>query len=173
MLLAPTLLAIVSLPLALFLTMTVCGIWHGAGWNFVLWGMLQGLLLVAWRVPWSRDTGRLRWRDAPAIVVFFHLFALTLVVFRCENLAQAGSFFERLFVGNALPGWPVLESAVVVLCVALHGAERAWRENGDALARRLANSAWGPCAEALVLGLVVGVAILAAGAGGEFIYFQF
>ena len=110
---------------------------------------------------------------AMAIVAFFHLFALTLVVFRCESLSQAGSFFERLFVGNALPGWPVLESAVIVLCVALHVAERVWRENGDALARRLSDTAWGSYAEALVLGLLGGVAVLAAGAGGEFIYFQF
>ena len=36
------------LALALLITMSLCGLWHGAGWNFVLWGLLQGLLLVAW-----------------------------------------------------------------------------------------------------------------------------
>ena len=162
-----------AVPLALFLTMTVCGVWHGAGWNFVLWGMLQGLLLATWRFPWGSDTGRVTWRDIPAIVVFFHLFALTLVIFRCKDLEQAGAFFERLFVATAIPGWPVLESAVIVLCVALHVAERAWRENADTHSRRLADTAWGPYAEALALGLLAGIATLAAGAGGEFIYFQF
>lgn len=30
----------------LLFTMTVCGLWHGAGWNFVLWGLLHGIYLV-------------------------------------------------------------------------------------------------------------------------------
>lgn len=30
----------------LFITMVVCGLWHGASWNFILWGALQGLLLI-------------------------------------------------------------------------------------------------------------------------------
>lgn len=32
--------------LHLFITMTLCGIWHGAAWNFVLWGMYHGVLLI-------------------------------------------------------------------------------------------------------------------------------
>jgi D-alanyl-lipoteichoic acid acyltransferase DltB (MBOAT superfamily) len=40
----------VSLPLHirnLLVTMTICGLWHGAGWNFMLWGLLHGLYLSA------------------------------------------------------------------------------------------------------------------------------
>ncbi len=40
----------------LVLTMTVCGLWHGAGWNFVLWGFLHGCYLAI-NTLWNRVIG--------------------------------------------------------------------------------------------------------------------
>jgi len=105
-------------------------------------------------------------------VLFYHLFCLTLVVFRCPDLASSGAYFEGL-LGNELPGWPVLETAVVALCVLLHFAERWARPRAAALQRFTAEHRFGILAEALVFGLITGAVVLASGAGGEFIYFQF
>lgn len=162
-----------SVPITLIVTMTICGLWHGAGWNFVLWGALHGIFLALWRFPMGRDAGPITWRDIPAMVVFFHLFAVTLVLFRLPEPDRASAFLLRLVQDNGLQGWPVLETGVIVLCGLLHVAERAWRVHGEALAQRLAGVRWGAYAEALVLGVLAGAAILAAGAGEEFIYFQF
>jgi alginate O-acetyltransferase complex protein AlgI len=162
-----------AIPIALLVTMTICGLWHGAGWNFVIWGALQGLLLVAWRFPMGRDSGPVRLHDVPAIVVFFHLFVLTLVFFRCPDLASTGAYLEALVSGARLPGWPVFESAVVALCGVLHLGERWLRENGSVALALVTRPGWGIYLESVVLGGIAGAAILAAGAGGEFIYFQF
>jgi D-alanyl-lipoteichoic acid acyltransferase DltB (MBOAT superfamily) len=160
-------------PIGLLTTMTLCGLWHGAGWNFVLWGALHGLFLSVWRFPIGRDAGPIGWRDIPAILVVFHAVVIALVFFRLPDLDQVGRFLLRLAVDVPLPGWPVFETAVVVLCAGLHVAERAWRVRGDAFARALADLEWGRYAEALALGILAGAVVLTAAAGGEFIYFQF
>jgi len=161
-----------AVPVAQLLTMAVCGLWHGAGWTFVLWGVLQGVLLVGWRLPRTPDAERLAWRDVPAILLFYHLFCLTLVIFRCPDLGKAGAFFAGL-AGNGLAGWPVLEASVVAACVLLHVAERFVRPRVGPLQAALAERGWGIYAEATAFGVLAGAVVLAAGAGGEFIYFQF
>jgi alginate O-acetyltransferase complex protein AlgI len=160
-------------PASALVTMTLCGLWHGAGWSFVAWGALHGLFLAFWRFPIGRDAGPIGWRDVPAILVFFHLCAVTLVFFRLPDIEQAGLFLQRLAVDVPLPGWPVFETFAVVLCAGLHVAERVWRVRGDAIARALDEIEWGRYAEALTLGILAGAVVLSAGAGGEFIYFQF
>ena len=44
--------------LNLLLTMLVCGLWHGASWGFVIWGLLHGLALVAHKIWRRRAAGR-------------------------------------------------------------------------------------------------------------------
>jgi D-alanyl-lipoteichoic acid acyltransferase DltB (MBOAT superfamily) len=52
----------------LFITMVVCGIWHGAGWTFVVWGALHGALLIvnhawrSWRAQHAPRMPVLRWK---------------------------------------------------------------------------------------------------------------
>ena len=74
----------------LIVTMTLGGLWHGAGWTFVLWGFLHGVLLWLERelpkVP--RGVG---------VLVTFHVVALLWVPFRAPDLAALRVFFARLF----------------------------------------------------------------------------
>lgn len=77
--------------LNLFLTMLLGGLWHGAGWTFVLWGVLQGLYLVInhlvrgkWHFPAS-----LSWPLTLVAVI------VGWVIFRATDLTQA----ERLLQG--------------------------------------------------------------------------
>jgi alginate O-acetyltransferase complex protein AlgI len=71
--------------LNLFLTLLLCGLWHGAGWTFVAFGAWHGLLLVAERL--GLPTNRL-----------YTLLAVGAgwVLFRAEGLAAAGGFFQGL-----------------------------------------------------------------------------
>jgi alginate O-acetyltransferase complex protein AlgI len=161
-----------AVPVAQLVTMTLCGVWHGAGWNFAVWGVLQGVLLVAWRLPRPSDGSPLSWRDLPAILLFYHLFCLTLIVFRSPDTARAATYLEGL-LGNGLSGLPILEIGIVALCAGLHGLERWARPRAPELQRFFAERSWGAFAEATIFGLLAGAVILASGAGGEFIYFQF
>jgi alginate O-acetyltransferase complex protein AlgI len=76
---------------AMVVTMMLCGLWHGAGWNFVLWGTLHGLAL-ALATAWPRFAP-----SPPAVVsrvatVAFVL--VTAVVFGAETLQQAGNVLQ-------------------------------------------------------------------------------
>ena len=66
-----------------------------------------------------------------------------------------------------------MQRAEAEMAAALHGLERVWRERGEAWAARLGRTPGAVYAESLALGVLAGAVILAAGAGGEFIYFQF
>lgn len=78
----------------LMLTMLLGGLWHGAAWNFVLWGFYHGALLVVFRVcdgsVLARMAGRL-----PAWIRVFAMFQLTCygwLLFRAGSWAQIRSF---------------------------------------------------------------------------------
>jgi D-alanyl-lipoteichoic acid acyltransferase DltB (MBOAT superfamily) len=86
----------------LFATMFVGGIWHGAGWTFVVYGLCHGgyaVLHQLWRV---RVSGPLelvsrRWYQAAAQLLTFLVVVLTLVVFRADSLSAAGQLFSSLW----------------------------------------------------------------------------
>lgn len=90
--------------LNLLVAMTLCGLWHGAGWTFVLWGFFHGLALVIRRI-WKR----IFLKDMPSLPAWgLTQFTVIIcwVVFRAESLPQAGAVLSRLFVPTAGVNWP-------------------------------------------------------------------
>ena len=72
----------------------VSGIWHGANWTFILWGILHGLLNCLNRIfkkQWAKLWKPLRW-----LSTFLTINFLT-ALFRADDLAAAKTFFKRLF----------------------------------------------------------------------------
>jgi len=161
--------------LNLLLTMLLGGLWHGAAWNFVIWGGLHGLLLVVHRLA-TRGRRRaerpLRWSDVPRILLAFNAVCLLWIFFRAHTFADASAVLHRLFTGTYTETWPVLQIGIVALCVALHLLERAARVHLPAVRERLSGP-WGALIEGAALGAVAGLVVLFGGVGGEFIYFQF
>ncbi len=81
---------------------TLTGLWHGAAWNFLCWGLYFGLLLLGEKYGWGKQLGR-----APAVAQ--HLYTMLLVVvswvvFRAETLGYAGHFLGAM-AGFAQSGW--------------------------------------------------------------------
>ncbi len=162
--------------LALILTMLLGGLWHGAAWNFVVWGGAHGLLLVLYRL-WPRKPApgeqALRWMDLPGVLVFFHIVCLLWVFFRASTFAEALDFFGALFTNFDDIGVPVLQTLIVAVCAGLHWLERVVRERRPALQALLAERAWGPLVEGAIIGIILALSIAFSGSGEEFIYFQF
>jgi D-alanyl-lipoteichoic acid acyltransferase DltB (MBOAT superfamily) len=160
----------------LFLTMLLGGLWHGAAWTFVVWGGLHGLLLVLHRLlgGTAGDIDRpITLGDLPAMLLTFHATAFLFSVFRAPTVAEAGLFFSGYADLNFAAGWPAVQTVVIAVCVLSHFAERALRPRVAAFQRIAAERVWGPAIEGTVAGALVGLAYALAGAGGEFIYFQF
>ena len=82
----------------LMLTMLLGGLWHGAGWTFILWGVYQGLLLCAYR-PFE---GRIH-ESQPSLLrrlvgtfLFFNLVCIGWLLFRAESATQAWDFLASI-----------------------------------------------------------------------------
>jgi len=79
----------------LMITMTLGGLWHGAGWTYVLWGVYQGVLLVADHALTVIGRGfglsvpkGLNARRIALTLVMFHVTAFGMMIFRAPTLGQ-------------------------------------------------------------------------------------
>jgi D-alanyl-lipoteichoic acid acyltransferase DltB (MBOAT superfamily) len=111
-----------SLPLYLSLigVMALVGLWHGAGWGFLMWGTMHGVYLAAYRMYESLRGNASSTKDAGISAGAWRVMTLVAVTvawvpFRAPSLAQAGSIlgamfarftwhleYERLFYGITL-----------------------------------------------------------------------
>ena len=155
--------------------MLLGGLWHGAAWNFVIWGGLHGLLLALHR-PFARTgaTGDepLQWSDAGKIFVFFNVTCLLWIFFRAPEFSGAIAILGRLFSFDYGATWPVLQCLVIAFCVVLHGIERWLRVHAESI-RGTLGGITGGVLEAAIMGTIVSLAVIFGGSGEEFIYFQF
>ncbi len=81
----------------------ISGIWHGANWTFILWGVLHGILNCLNRIfqkPWSKLCKPFRW-----LVTFLTVDGLW-ILFRADNIATAKSYLRQLL---ALTGFSIRE----------------------------------------------------------------
>jgi alginate O-acetyltransferase complex protein AlgI len=174
--------------LNLWIVFLLCGLWHGASWNFVIWGALHGLFLSLERTAFGRLVDRLGRPLRHGYVLLVVLVAW--VFFRVEALPQALDYLrtmagvgaatvkamsvetflprEKLLMllvaaALALPWAPALGRARALLA-------RRWPQAGRAV------PAWGPAAlRALGLLAVLGLSLLhvASATYNPFIYFRF
>jgi alginate O-acetyltransferase complex protein AlgI len=165
--------------LNLVIVFFLCGLWHGAKWTFVVWGLIHGLFLVLERV------GALRRITATPVVRHVYLLAVVTfawVFFRADSFAYALGYLKTMLAPAAAPKllfWAAADHETVLVftlgCVLatpfvarrVEGALRAaaWRPR----------VAFAACAvpAALVLIFTASVVKLAAGTYNPFIYFRF
>ena len=101
--------------LNLALTMLLGGLWHGAAWNFVIWGAFHGALLAIYRRwdpepahadPWNSTMSRGRVLGMMALM--FVLTVLGWLIFRAEGAGQMVYFLTNLHRGSGDTGWDLL-----------------------------------------------------------------
>ncbi|MBE6856138.1 MAG: MBOAT family protein [Ruminococcus sp.] len=79
----------------LFLVWLCTGIWHGASWNYIIWGIYYGLFIFL-----EMQIGKKRMKKIP--IVIRHIYNKIIIVigfgiFYFENLGKLGSFFKAIF----------------------------------------------------------------------------
>ena len=162
----------------LMITMLLGGLWHGASWTFVLWGVLNGAYLIIhqyWRqwVDGRIHAPRLRWQRVmiwSASVLFTYLcVALAFLVFRAENLAQVISYLQGIAaLRGGLGLHYYLKIALLVAMIAPFELIQYFNDD-----RLLAVRRCPLVARALLYTLVVISLLLASSNDIPFIYFQF
>ena len=149
---------------ALLITMALCGLWHGAGWTYVLWGTLQGLALVTaavWRRYLPSPPPIIGW----ALTIGF--FVATIVVFRAGSLEAAGRIYRGLATLPTDPH-PVGRNALITAFI---GA--VVLPPSHEICRRLTESPRASVAAFCAVAMVAILLVLGDRENYEFIYFQF
>lgn len=165
--------------LNLWIVFLLSGLWHGAAWNFVVWGAYHGVFLCFSK--WRGERGKRPLPDSVAIPLTFGLLTLGWVFFRAASLDHALMYLERMLffastrsvaLGNILNPHATFILGVAAFfsfVPALRGPYRAWvRFWNDHSAMTLAVE----FILALAL-LLLSACSLAAGRFNPFIYFRF
>jgi alginate O-acetyltransferase complex protein AlgI len=168
--------------LNIMLVWTISGLWHGAGWNFVLWGSISGLflLLAVWLKPlrvkfweltkWSQET---RLHRATQILFTFFLFYFVQFFFRANSTGDSLQIIHKvftdwgpLFIGEmshfAYGLFGIIFLIIVEYCQEYYTDSIKFMNSNKIVIRYLTY------ASIIVLILMIGVFD-----GSQFIYFQF
>ena len=156
----------------IFTVWVLTGFWHGAAWNFVLWGLLFGVILLIEKL--LPAIGRLP--DALKHVYVMLLIVLSFVLFNGDSLSQVGKDFAGLFGFGGLPAANTqtlyyLKSYGLLFAAGFVGATPLVKN----AALRLGKTKVGAVLEVLLIAclLLVATAYLVDGSFSPFLYFRF
>jgi len=141
-------------PAALYISligvMAIVGLWHGAGWRFVIWGMMHGLYMVLYRIFEGFKEGKFSWLTQSRIsAVGWRAFTLVAVMaawvpFRAGSLHQALGMLQTMFFsfsrGMELTRRFYLVTVMVSLFCAVEPFLMRWLSSMDGAGERRATS---------------------------------
>ncbi len=148
----------------ILITLLLGGLWHGANWTFVCWGLYHGVLLVAYHV-WGEYWDR--WSATVRRIGTFLLVLIGWVLFRSESFGMAATILKKMLFfesGRLLAG-----AGTLVACVAVAGFVAHWSRNTFELQHR-----WhAPQAAALASLFLLCLLKITGAQPSPFLYFQF
>jgi alginate O-acetyltransferase complex protein AlgI len=155
------------------ITMLLGGLWHGANWTFVVWGLLHGAgIVLVHGVRWMLGDRLFRVPGWLSVVLTFLFVTLLWVFFRAPSLGKAGQVLAAPFLGDWTGATDYLSShlgalALLAIFLALHRYDDR-RYLRLALRRIRAEILWPAVALLWVLAIAAGL-----GGSAKFIYFDF
>ena len=157
----------------LFAVWALTGLWHGAAWTFVVWGLLFAVLLVAEK--WTPGLKQLP--NALSHVYVMLVVIISFVIFNANSMAQAGQDLAAMFGLSGLPlvtqeAVYYLRSYGILLLAGIIGATPLPYKLFTRCAERWPVTAWLLPVGSLVL-LLVCTAYLVDGSFNPFLYFRF
>ncbi|HUP23853.1 MAG TPA: MBOAT family O-acyltransferase [Thermoanaerobaculia bacterium] len=155
----------------LTITMLLGGLWHGAAWTFVLWGLYHAVILVVYRLAGAvRSSNRLMpLPRAAQITVMFTLTLVGWVIFRAESLEQASFILVHMWEPTLPQHWG-LAYRLVFYSLPLLLVELSQARSRDLLIVTKQPFGW---RVAIYTFLLVWISVFGVREAEEFIYFQF
>ncbi|XMO86152.1 MBOAT family O-acyltransferase [Algibacter sp. AS12] len=169
--------------LALFLTFLISGLWHGAGWNYIVWGGLHGLFYIPVIFSKKRfssissnkinSKNKSTLRDFPKMVLTFAMVCFTYIFFRAINLTEAINFNKAIINGlitNNIFDIKIPDIRIVLFIPCLILIEWVQREKAYGMDLQKVNSTvlrW------VIYFILISVIIIFGAKSQSFIYFQF
>jgi alginate O-acetyltransferase complex protein AlgI len=162
----------------LFIVWFLTGIWHGASWNFILWGLYFGVLIALEKLIISRLLNK-------TFVVFKHIYALFFIVvgwvlFQFTSFDKMSAYLGKMFWESNVPissttllgeisKNSIWLAFTVLLCFPVFDPAN---ENGKRLMKKIIPFQWMKITISLSL-LLISTALLAGKSYNPFIYFRF
>lgn len=159
----------------LFITWALTGLWHGASWNFILWGLFFGVLIIIERLGFGKILEKL-----PSAVSMLYTFVMVLfgwVLFDTDTLADAGRYYAAMFgAGGSLVDsyarYTIASNAVMlVLCILISGGLGSRLINFCEEKNKRASAVAGVAVK--IGGLLICTAYLVGATYNPFLYFRF
>jgi len=168
-----------GLSIAIVINFTICGVWHGANWTYIVFGFLHGLLFIPLIIRNSsfKEYNISEQKKIPSlkeilnITITFTLVMLSLIIFRANNITEAVNYLKILFSFNFDGGFQLLlirryTPELIILIFSFVGLEWYSREKEHPFFGRWNNLK--------LITILMCLLLFGAFANStEFIYFQF
>jgi alginate O-acetyltransferase complex protein AlgI len=116
----------------LWFVFLVSGLWHGAAWNFVLWGAFHGFFLILDRLFFLKVSKKIG--KYPSILITFFITVIGWVLFRAESWDQLVFYLEAMFGFNQLSIYAYSSKFWTMLAIGIFFAffhpHKVWHQNG-------------------------------------------
>jgi alginate O-acetyltransferase complex protein AlgI len=190
------------LMLPILLTMLVSGIWHGAGYTFIVWGVLHGFYLTVnhlWRLLgpklWRDKSSYERFMQPTGFIITFVCVAASMVIFRSANLKTAANLLQgmvglhgiglsqlkNISVGRVtIAFWIAVPAFIALVCpntlqiLSRYEPALGWNPNPHDGATLRTRILWRPSLTwAAAVSIITVIGIFYLGGQSEFLYWQF
>jgi alginate O-acetyltransferase complex protein AlgI len=153
----------------LLLTMLIGGLWHGASWNFLVWGGLHGVILAVERRLNVEQPGSLIAKCVARIIVF-HFVCLAWIFFRASTLRASLSMLGALRHWDWRPSYYSGLLYLLVFSLPLVLVDLYLEDGSEEYPTQASRFGWQ--LTAVATGLIV-IAFAASYQSSPFVYFQF
>jgi D-alanyl-lipoteichoic acid acyltransferase DltB (MBOAT superfamily) len=159
----------------LMVTMCLGGLWHGAGWTYILWGFYHGVLLIAYHALGGDKSSKIKNNSHASKVVrtffFFNLIAISWLFFRAESIGQIGDMMILVFTDFTVTAFTLYGAATILFFVMPLMLLEYWTERSENMLVLL-EANWK--LRFIVYSYFIGMLIIFPPLiSQEFIYFQF
>jgi alginate O-acetyltransferase complex protein AlgI len=160
----------VNVYLAFLVAMISCGVWHGADWTFLVWGIVSGLwLCMEYALGYERRMTKTKAGRVTAVILNFIVWSVMLVLLRAESLPHAIAFYQGILASN----WQGIASdqfvviSLIVFTLAVHPFDQVDKVR-NALAQKTMH-----LVIPISIGVILACSFLAAAQPQNFYYFEF
>jgi alginate O-acetyltransferase complex protein AlgI len=120
----------------LLIVFIAVGLWHGAGWNFILYGIIHGSVVGYEHYRKKRrsmtDKPPIIYRGKHYVLRIIQIFSfvtITRILFRCDSLAESIRYFQSIFTSSvAETPVSIMAGGVLLLAIILHYTPISWRD---------------------------------------------
>ena len=155
--------------LNIMIVFALSGLWHGANWTFVIWGTVNGLLLLPFVfLPRNNRSDHASLRDLPRCLLTFFIFAMVFISFRANGIKHLGQICDVIVNGSWITCPEFIQATYYI--VPFFIIEWLGRKQEFPLMRLPFPTVlrW-----IIYWGLLIGISIASLDRDMQFIYFQF